>query len=893
MSWLDGLKHRARTLLDPRGYERELDEEMRVHSELDATHERDPGGTGRRFGNRTYYKEEARSLTWLASLDVLRQDLRYAWRATTRAPGVTAIVVITLALGIGANAATFTLLDRLYLRAPGGIQDPSSLRRTWVEHFNRSDGGRPSFRSQAMNYPMYQAFAEATGEPGRMALFTTDYSLRLGKRPSDLKVRGVYASANYFSVLGARTAFGRFYTADEDRLGDGAPVAVVSHAFWRDRLGSDSSALGRTIPIGRRTYTVIGVADPRFTGLDLQAADVWMPLATIEGRSGGDGPWWKNYSEYRFRAVQRVAPGGSDGTFERKATLAVRDLNRQRYGVNADTLMNVFTGSIIEARGPGKPGQEMMISTRLGGVAVIVLLIAGANVINLLLARAVRRRREIGVRLALGVSRWRLVRMLTTETLLLAAMAAAAALLVGWWGGTLLRSLLMPEIEWQDSTLDLRVVVFTIAVALVAGLIAGIIPAVQASNPALTSALKAGSRDGVRHRSRLRTALVATQAALSVMLLVGAALFVRSLHNVQGLDIGFDAGRLLFGYVRFAEGDAPPGPVVGAAMREIAGRLEGRPGVEAVARAGMEPMRGFSFITFFTATDSSGSFGRDLPTMSAVSPMFFKATGIRVLRGRTFAGGDAASAPAELVVNDAMAKVAWPGRDPIGQCIRFEKRENPCYTVVGVVESVRRNSVIEPDPAPQFYLPLGNMPVRGWNGTTLIVRARPNAAAAAMSELRLALQRAFPVAEATVTPMTENLEPEYRPWRLGATLFTAMGLLALVVALVGIYSTVSYGVTQRTHEFGVRIALGARIGDVLRQVIGEGVRTVAVGVALGLALALAAGKLIAALLYGIGPSDPLVLGLVAATLLAVAALAAVVPAWRAARVDPLTALRAE
>lgn len=826
-----------------------------------------------------------------ASVDGLRQDLAYAWRTTTRAPGVTAIVVVTLALGIGANAATFTVLDRLYLRPPGGIEDPASLRRVWVEHFRTGDG--VPFRSQSMNYPMYQALTEVADDPTRLALFTTDYSLRLGKLRSDPKVRGVYASANYFSVLGVRPALGRFYTADEDRLGSGAPVAVVSHAFWRNRLGGDSSALGRTIVIGRDAYTVIGVADRRFTALDLQAADVWIPLASMPAPPWLDGPWWKSRNMYSFRAVQRVAPGGSDAAFERKATLAFRALNQASDGARADTLMNVFTGSIIEARGPGKPGKEMMISTRLGGVAVIVLLIAGANVINLLLARAVRRRREIAVRLALGVSRWRLVRMLTTETLLLAAMAAVAAVLVGWWGGTLLRALLMPEIEWADSTLDVRVVLFTGAVALVAGLIAGIIPAVQASNPALTSALKAGSRDGVRHRSMLRTALVATQAALSVMLLVGATLFVRSLRNVQSLDIGFDASRLLFGSVRFADGESPPSPVVGAGMREIAGRLEGRPGIDVVARAGMEPMQGFSFVTFYSGADSTGSFGRNVPTMSAVSPTFFQAAGIRVMRGRSFTGSDAASAPAEVVVNDAMARLLWPGRDALGQCMRFEKHENPCYTVVGVVESVRRDRVIEAEPAPQFYLPLGNMPTPGWNGRTIVVRARPDAVAAAAAELRLALQRAFPAAEATVTPMTENLEPEYRPWRLGATLFTALGLLALVVALVGIYSTVSYGVTQRTHEFGVRIALGARIGDVLRQVVGEGVRTVAIGVALGIALALAAGRLVAALLYGIAPSDPVVLGLVAGTLLAVAALAAVVPAWRASRVDPITALRTE
>lgn len=831
-------------------------------------------------------------MSWLRSLDVLRHDLGYAWRSLTRAPGLTVVVVATLALGIGANAATFTVLDRLYLRPPGGIDDPSSLRRVWVEHFNTGDG--VPFIAQALNYPMYRAIAEAAGDPASIALFSTDNSLRLGKGRSAPKVRGVYASASYFSVLGVRPALGRFYAPEEDRLGSGAPVAVVSHAFWQNQLGGDAAAIGRTIAIGRDVYTIVGVAGRAFTGLDVQAADVWIPLASIPASPGMRGPWWESSNRYGFRAVRRLQPGAAaEGMFELRATQLVRDVNRQRNASRPDTLMNVYTGSIIEARGPGKPGQEMIISTRLAGVAIIVLLIAGANVINLLLARAVRRRREIAVRLALGISRWRLVRLLTAETLLLAAIAAVAALLAGWWGGTVLRALLMPEIEWADSVLDGRVVLFTLAVALLAGLIAGIIPAVQASNPDLTTALKAGSRDGVMHRSRLRKGLVVTQAALSVMLLVGAALFVRSLRNVQALDIGFDAGRLFFGHVEFDEGEAPPGAVVGARMREIAQRLEGRPGIEAVARTAMEPMRGFSFVTFFSGADSTGSFPTNAPTMSAVSPSFFRAAGIRVLRGPGFTGGDVDGAPAEVIVNDATARLLWPGREAIGQCMRFVKRENSCYTVVGVVESVRQDRVIEEEPAPQFYLPLGNMPTPGWNGRTIVVRARTNATAAAAAELRSALRQAFPAAEATVTPMTENLEPEYRPWRLGATLFTASGLLALLVALVGIYSTVSYGVSQRTHEFGVRVALGARVGDVVRQVVGEGVRTVAVGVALGAVLAIAAGRLIAALLYGIAPSDPAVLGLVSATLLVVAALAALLPAWRAARVDPVTALRSE
>jgi len=890
MSWLDGVRYRLRTLLRSAEYEAGMEEEIRHHLELDAMQQRDALRASRRFGNRAYYKEEARRMTWLGLADVLQQDFGYVWRTITRAPGLTLTIVATLALGIGVNSAVFTVLDRLYLRAPGGIDDPATLRRYWVQHF-RTPGG--PLTSQALNHPMYRTIAESSGDPANVAVFTTDYSLKQGRQPRDPKIRGVYASANYFPVLGVRTALGRFFSPDEDRLGSGVPVAVVSHRFWTDRLGGDSAVLGQPLAVNGATYTIIGVADPAFTGLDLQAADVWMPIASRPAPSWLTEPWWESGNIYNLRAIHRLTNVRAEHELVVRATQRIRDLNRELYPVHPDTQMNVSTGSIIEARGPGTAGQELIISTRLGGVAGLVLLIVCANVINLLLARAVRRRREIALRLALGLSRRRLVRLFTTEMLVLATLAGAAALLAASWGGALLRALLMPEVEWTDRVFDWRIAAFTGIVVLLAGLAAGLIPALQASRPLVSDALASGPRHGVRHRSRLRGSLLIVQASLSVVLLVGATLFIRSLHNVRSLDIGYDASRLLFGNVQFADGERPPGAVIGASMREIEQQLQGRPGVETVARAGMQPMRGFSIVQFYSGPDSLGSFSANPPMMSGVSPTFFRAAGIRIRRGSSFTGGDVARAPAELVVNEAAARLLWPQSNAIGQCVRFEQRDGPCYSVVGVVENVRRDRVIEEEPVPQFYLPLGNMPIEGWSGTTLIVRARPRATTAAAAELQAALRQAFPGAEPTVTPMLRNLEPEYRPWRLGATLFTAFGALALLVTIVGIFSTVSYDVSQRTHEFGVRVALGARVADVLRQVVGEGVRTIAIGVALGIALALATGKLIEALLYGISPNDPATLLMVGITLLAVTAIATLTPAWRAARADPVTALRAD
>ena len=891
MSWLDGLRHRLRSILRPGAFERDMQEEMRFHLDLETMDAGDADAARRHFGNRTYYGEERRRMTWLGSLDTVRQDARYARRSLMRNPGMTAMIILTLALGLGVNAATFTLLDRLYLRAPGGIADPASVQRLWFT-IRVSDG--KTIPTEPANWPMYRAVSEASGDPRSFAAYVTDDALRFGEGPTRTKVHGVFATSSYFPVLGVRPALGRLYTSEEDSLGHGSRVAVIGDRFWRTQLGADSSILGKSVRIELESYTVVGVLPPAFTGIDLQEADVWIPIASIPTRhwivqSGGPGPWTKP-NPWGFRVIRRV-PSTVDASFVDRAARAVRETNRLIAPKNPDTTMKVLAGSIIAARGPGDPGQDMIISTRLGGVAAIVLIIACANVINLLLARAASRRREIAVRLALGVSRARLVRLLTTETVMLGLIAGGVAVLAASWGGNVLRVLILPDVEWREPTVHWRVVLFAFATALLAGLVAGIIPAWQASRPDVTRALKDGSKDGSLSRSRLRGFLAIAQAALSVTLLIAAALFVRSLRNVERLDIGYDAQHLVFGSVQFDDDSTVPDAVLDAKMREVEQRLAGHSGVESVARAFNAPMRAISFLTFYWGNDSSPSIRQRFPTYSPVSSNFFETAGLRLTRGTTFEDGP--GRPRQVVVNETMAKMLWPRSDPIGQCMRFEKRDNPCYIVVGIVANARQGSVIEKQDIPQYYLPMGNLPDRGVGGGTLVVRARAQSVQSAAAALLAELRRAFPRGAPHVQAMTDQLEPEYRPWRLGATLFTAFGLLALVVALVGIYSTVSYGVTQRTHEFGVRVALGARLGNILSLVLAQGVRVAAVGIAAGIALALAAGRLIGALLYGVQPSDPVALISVSASILFVAVLATLIPAWRAARVDPVRALRSE
>ena len=886
MSWLDGVKHRLVTLLHPGRHERELLDEMRLHEELGAMHEGNVGAGRRRFGNRTWYQEETRRMTWLGHLDVMRQDIAYAWRSIVRNPGLTAMVIITLALGLGVNAATFTFLDRLYLRPPDGVMHPDGLRRYWFEtSAERSYDGR-AFVSAGVSYPVYRAIAEASGSPARFALYDTDLSLYMRRGGEKVRLRGVFATASYFSVLGVRPELGRLYRAEEDVMGAGVPVVVLGHRFWQRQTGGDSSIIGSVVNIEHTDYTVVGVMQREFDGLDLQAMDVWIPLASIPTSHwmAARARWWEGDRVNGMAMLER----NGDGTFPQQATAVLRRANVALRGPQADTLARALVGPLV-GTGPGREGQDMKIAKGLGAVALIILLIACANVINLLLARAEQRRREVAVRLALGVSRARLMRLIATEPVILALLAGGVAVLAAAWGGSLLRTLLFPGVVWYESPLHWRVVVFALALAMMAGVVAGTIPALQSRSPGLTHALKEGAREG-RPRGRLRATLVMTQAALSVMLLAGAALFVQSLRNVQNIDIGYDASRLVFAWVSFEPEREMPPSTVDATLDELQSRVATRPGIESVARADMIPMRGFSFAQFWFDGDSSLSLRPNPATFMPVSATFFRTVGMAFVRGRTFVEGS--GAPREVVINDEMARRLWPADDAVGRCIRFGERDAPCHTVVGVVETGRQGYVIEEDPKPIYYLSIDD-PAANSAGTMLVVRMLPEAERAARVELRNAMTKAFPLGEVQVEGMLEALDGEYRPWRLGATLFTAFGLLALIVAMVGIYSTVSYGVSQRSHEFGVRAALGARVGDIVRHVLAGGLRVVLGGVLLGVALTLAAGRLVAAMLYGVRASDPLTLATVGAALLLAAAIAAMVPAWRAARVDPVQALRAD
>lgn len=824
----------------------------------------------------------ARRERWLDRLDAWRQDLVYAVRSLRRTPGVTLTIIVTLALGLGVNAAMFSLLNAVFLRPPAGVTEPGQVRRVWSElTFFRT--GKQFW--SGYDYQEFEAVRDAV-----VGLATAVPYLRepgkVGRGAEAIPIRTVHTSTDYFRLLGVRPARGRFFSEEEDRLGAGHKVVVASHAFWSRALGGDPAVIGRSIALSGEAHTLIGVAAPEFHGVDLDAIDVWIPLGSqaVSGRT----PWWLNPNVNGFQVLLRTREGSSIDELDARATIALRRLAVERRSRDSTTVAR--TGALIRARGPGKLEQEVQIAQRLGGVALIVLLIACANVVNLLLARAVRRRREIAMRLALGISRGRLTRLVMTESVLLAFVAGAGAIVAAQWGGVALRALLLPDVHWAQSPLDWRVLTAALLATILAGLAAGAVPALQSGATELTEVLKTGAREGFVRRSRTRSLLVAAQAALSVVLLVGAALFVRSLSNVRGLDLGFDARGLLFGDVAFDTRDPGRDSLEATRMADVAERLRSTPGVVSTALTHMRPMWGLSTEAYFPDADTIAH-RKPEGMFWAVSPEYFATMGIRLVAGRGFPPPGGVTSPS-VIVNATMAEALWPGESPLGRCVRFRQPDGRCNTVIGVVETARWGAVIE-DATPQFYLPLGNLPFPERASRVLVVRARPEGVAAVSRAVRSALLDAFPGGAPVVESMGAMLASDYRPWRLGATLFSLFGMLAAVVAAVGVYSTVSYNVAQRTHELGVRIALGARVADVLRHVLADGLRTTVAGVVVGVLLSVAGGRLVASLLYGVTPYDAASIGAVVVLLLGVTAASALVPGWRATRVDPVTALRAE
>ncbi|MFI5311315.1 MAG: ABC transporter permease [Gemmatimonadales bacterium] len=828
-------------------------------------------------------------------LEALTSDVRYALRGLRREPFFTAFVVATLALGMGANAAMFGVVDRLLIRGPEHIAQPDRVMRVYQRV---KPAGMEEFSHPQFGYVTYELLRRQTRSFAAVAAYSVNAGgVTFGRGADARALTSGSVTADLFTLLDVHPAVGRFFDSNDDRTSGAEHVAVLGFVLWNSAFGADRSVVGRTIVLSDEPYTIIGVAPRGFTGPQLAKVDVWLPMSLSGARVTSD--WTTTWNAQWHRIVVRLKPGVTNEQAGADATAA----HRHAY-TGTDTVLanaSLFVAP-ISYDGRAKETSEIAISRWLMGVAAVVLLIACANVANLLLARVVRRRREVAVRLALGAGRLRLVRLLLAESLILAALGGIAGSAVAWSTAQVMRSVLLPNVEWSSPPVDVRVLLASAAITLVVGLAVGLVPAIRSSRPDLSASLRSGVREGGGQRTRLRAALTVAQAALSIVLLVGAGLFVRSLWRVRALDLGMQPEKVLVVAPRWPEMTA---------LDTAAHRVERARRADLYPRA-LERFRQLAEVehaSLAVGTPFQSSFGQYLrvpgwdsipalkgggPYVSAVTGDYFETVGTRVLRGRGFTAADRSGTEPVALFNETMARTMWPGRDPVGECLFSggdAKSATACARIVGVVADARRFGLRE-EASMHYYLPFGQE--TGFGGTTLLIRPRFGTPASLVATARRMLQELDPtISYIQAQTLQESVDPQVRPWRLGASVFSLMGILALIVAAVGLYSVMSYLVAQRTHELGVRIALGARGGDILALVLRGGAGMAAIGVVLGLGLALVCGRFVAPLLFDTSPRDPAVLGGAAVAMLAVAVLASWIPALRARRVNPMEALRSE
>lgn len=806
------------------------------------------------------------------------RDLRHAFRGLLRTPGFTLVAVLTLAIGIAATATVYSWTQALFLAPLPGVPDQGTVR---IFTGRTRDGSQRSL--SVPNFRDIQKAARKSGIPVQVAAHSlTPVHLMEGERPE--RIWASVVSGNFFDVLGVRAAAGRTFLPEEDGAANGHPVVVLSWDFWQSRFQGDPALVGRTLRLNGHPYTVVGVAPRDFHGADIGlAVDLWVPLA-MQPRivTGGDrleqrGWGWMN-------AVARLAPGVTDGraraSLEAVSAQLAKDFPDNNEGV-----------TYLAYRFWNSPGSDTSRRTLIvaGAMALLVLLLACANVANLLLVRALGRRRETAIRLSLGAGRGQLVRLLLAEGLALSLLAGGLAVLITAWSRRLFE-LLSPPVDvpvGPPPPLDGRVLAFAAAVALLTGLAFSLAPALQLTSWRLAGVLRdEGTAVSGGRKGRLRNGLVVVQVALSCVLLITAGLFARSLRQASALDPGFSARNVLLAAVDvFPNGyDEARGRIF---YRELRRRLAALPGVESASFAMMLPLSGSSSSSsakiegYQPKRDEEVNVG-----FNFVGPDYFEAMGIPVLRGRGLNAADDERAPKVAVINEAMARRYWPNGDALGGKLEAVG-EN--MTVVGIVKNGAYQQLDE-EPQPMLYAPMLQNYV---SAMILHVRTTGDPAGlinALRAEVR-ALDPSLPLAD--VRTMGEHLRLATFNQRLLASFLGGLGAIALLLSTIGLYSVIRYAVSQRTRELGVRMALGAQPGEVARLVLGQGMVLALLGAGLGLIAAFATGRLLANQLYGVSATDPVIFGGVLALLAAVSAFASWLPARMAAEVDPMIALRRE
>ncbi len=807
-------------------------------------------------------------------MDTLLQDLRYAVRTLVERPGFTVVASLTIALGVGGTTAMFGVVDAVLLR-PLPYPDPHRLVMLWT----RTTGGPRA----AASWPEFVDWREQSRSFADLAAWRGQ-SVNLTGTAEPERVVGAFVSDRFFPLLGARPALGRTFTAEETDPSTARPVAVLGHGLWQRRFGSDPAILGRSLVLNGQSHTVVGVLGPAFDGGDAPAngwfmgSDVFLPISYFPNQRGLARGETEILVLGRLRPEVGLSEARADMTVvARRLEQAYPDTHAGR-GVEIVPLHEQIVGDT-------KPALLVLL-----GAVGLVLLIACANVANLLLARASHRRRELAVRAALGAGRTRLFRQLLTESALLAFLGGALGVLVGNWGLALLVTVAPPGVLPGSVATDARVMAFALALTAATGLCFGLVPAVQASRPDLDGVLKEAGRGGSGAAGhRFRDALVVAEVTLSLVLLVGAGLLLRSALALQHADLGFRPDHLLTAEFRLPPAKYPEPRAIAAFLRQALERIRAVPGIESAALVRAVPFSGNGGSTTYEVEGQpEPAKGREPVTqLNIVSPGYVRTMGIPWLRGRDFDEHDTADVPPVAVGNDTMARQLWPGIDPIGRRLRL--RDAGWVTIVGVAGDVRHSGPSEP-PQPQVYT-THEQDARIFACVVARTAGDPMAMAAPMRAALWSVDKDQPVWK--VRALEELVAGSRGTARAMSLLVGVFAAVAVVLAGVGLYGVMAYAVSQRTREIGIRMALGAASGRVMRLVVGRALALTTVAIVLGATFAAALARLLGTLLFGVGPADPLTFLAAAAALATVGALAAYLPARRAAGIDPMRALAEE
>jgi predicted permease len=841
-----------------------------------------------------------------AAMDGLLKDVRYAFRSLVKRPGFSLIAILTLALGIGANTAIFTLLNAVVFKS---LPVPAPQELVFFNDTpseGTSQGDPPTGQWQRFSYANYQYFRDHDQSFQGLSAFRSGEAalgVRSDSQAGDAaqRARGHLVSGNYFSVLGVNAMLGRVLSAEDDKPG-ASPAAVMSHGYWSQQWKSDPSIVNKQIVVNGTSFTVVGVMPPKFFGVRVRRSpDLWLPLAfqpQIELRPSA----FEDHRVYWLNFVGRLKPGVTLEQAQASTNVALKQFLTNEAGskLNDDIQSSIANSFVQLAEGSrGISGLRRVYAQALKMlmvIVVLVLLIAGANVGNLLLSRAASRKAEISLRLALGASRYRIVRQLLCESLALAAIGGLCGILLAQWGVSILVALVA-----QTSPLDVRpdtpVLVFTAVVSLSVGVLFGLAPALRASKTDLTTALKEKSaRTGRRLQFSLASALVVSQVALSMVLLTGAGLFARSLIKLQEEEVGFNRDNVLLAGIDPRLARYKP-TELSALYSRLLDRLEAIPGVQSATVATYSPMSGTGRSGTITVRGYTHDPGQNMEVADIlIGPSYLETLGVPLLLGRDIGPRDTPAAQKIAVVNQSFAQRFFPGQNPIGKQFYFGDEDDPERSedleIVGVIGDVKYDSAKE-EAGPTAYRPILQVQDSSAYSSNLQIRSTGDAASLA-PEVRQAIAEVddkLPISG--VTTLREQLKDSLDQEKLLAQLVSFFGLLALLLACIGLYGVMAHGVVRRTKEIGIRMALGAERRSIIWMVLRETLVLILIGLAIGIPVALGAGRLIASQLFGLSAADPLTLLAAALVLIGVAILAGLMPARKASRVDPLTALRYE